>query len=161
MPNIYNSTSNSSIPESEKITEDWGDYKRLPEEISDCPLTRRLLLGADSVVHTPMLRAFETNESGMTKFSESMDPCFVGRKAAVLQNMQFAYADESTRRRMSNAVSSKPGRFEEEWAKLYRAPTIMRGKADLQDAALIVMSAKPELSISGKLLTRTSLAPFG
>ena len=161
MRNNHNSTSNSSIPEGEKKTEDWGDYKRLPEEIPDCPLTRRLLLGADSVVHTPRLRAFETNESGMTKISESMDPCFVGRKAAVLQNMQFAYADESTRRMMSNAANPKSGRFEEECAKLYRAPTIMRSKADLQDATLIVMSAKPELSISGELLTRTSLAPFG
>ena len=61
--------SNSSIPEGEKKTEDWGDYTRLPEEIPDCPLVRRFLLGADSVVHTSRLRAFETNESGMTKFS--------------------------------------------------------------------------------------------
>ena len=38
---------------------------------------------------------------------------------------------------------------------------IMRGNADLQDAALIVMNEKPELAISGKLLTRTALASFG
>ena len=37
----------------------------------------------------------------------------------------------------------------------------MRGKADLQEAALIVMSVKPELAISWKLVTRTALAPFG
>ena len=37
----------------------------------------------------------------------------------------------------------------------------IRGKAELQEAALIVMNEKPELAISGKLLTRTALAPFG
>ena len=31
----------------------------------------------------------------------------------------------------------------------------------MQEAALIVMSVKAELAISGKLLTRTALAPFG
>ena len=36
-----------------------------------------------------------------------------------------------------------------------------KGKADLQETALIVMNVKPELLISGKLLTRTALAPFG
>ena len=38
---------------------------------------------------------------------------------------------------------------------------IMRVKANLQEAALIVMNVKPELTISGSLLTRTALAPFG
>ena len=62
---------------------------------------------------------------------------------------------------MNNVATPKPGRFEEEWAKLDLAPTFMRGKTDLQEAALMVMSMKPELAISGKLLTRTALAPFG
>ena len=76
-----------------KETEDWSDYKSLPEEKPDFPLMRRILLGADSVVHTPRLRAFETNERRMAKFSELMDSCFVGRNAAALQYTQFAYAD--------------------------------------------------------------------
>ena len=62
---------------------------------------------------------------------------------------------------MNNAATPKPGRFEEEWTKLDLAPTVMRGKADLQESALIVMGVKPELAISGNLLTRTALAPFG
>ena len=66
----------------------------------------------------------------MAKFFESMDPCFVGRNAVVLHYTQFEYADESTRRRMSNASTSKSGRFEEEWAKWDLAITVMRGKAD-------------------------------
>ena len=33
--------------------------------------------------------------------------------------------------------------------------------ADLQEALLILMSVKPELLISWRLLTRTALAPFG
>ena len=90
-----------------------------------------------------------------------MDPCFVGRNDAVMQYTQFAFTDESTRKRKSNAATPKPARFKEEWAKLDLAPTVMRGKADLQEAALIVMSVKPELAKSGKLRTRTALAPFG
>ena len=142
-------------------TKGWGDCKKLPEEIPELPMIRRMLPGADSVVQTPRLRASETNKRRMAKFSEMMDTCFVGRNAAVMQYTQFAYTDESTRRRMTNAAIPKPGRFDEEWAKLDLAPMIMRGKADLQESALIVMSVKPELTISGKLLTRTALAPFG
>ena len=36
----------------------------------------------------------------------------------------------------------------------------MRGIADLQEAALIVPDVRPELVTTGKLLTRTALAPF-
>ena len=61
---------------------------------------------------------------------------------------------------MSNAATPKPESFEKEWAKLDLAPTVMRGKADLQEDALFVMSVNSELAISGKLLTRTALAPF-
>ena len=83
----------------------------------------------------------------------------MGKIAAVLLYNQFAYADESTRRRMNNAATPKPSRFEEEWTKLDLAPMVMRGKADLQEASLIVMGVKQELAVSGKMLTRTALAP--
>ena len=116
-----------------------------------------MLLEADSVVYNIRLRAFETIERRMAKFSESMDPCFRCRNVAVLQYTHFADVDES----MSSAATPKLGRFEEERAKLDLAPTIMRGKADLQEAALIVKTKIPELAITEKLLTRTALAPFG
>ena len=54
-------------------TKDWGDYRKVPEEISDFPLIKRMLLGADSVIQTPRLRAFETIERRMAKLSETMD----------------------------------------------------------------------------------------
>ena len=79
-------------------TKGWGDYKKLPEEILEFPLIRRMLLGAVSVVQTPRLRVFETNERRVAKFSETMDPCFLGRNAAVLQYTRFAYTDQATRR---------------------------------------------------------------
>ena len=62
---------------------------------------------------------------------------------------------------MSNAATPKPGRFEEEWKKSNLAPTVMRGTADLREATLIVMSVKPELAMSWKLLVRTALSPCG
>ena len=99
-------------------TKGWGDYKKLPEEIPELPLIRSMLLGAVSAVQTPRMGAFETNEKRMAKFSEMMDPCFIGRNVAVLQHTQFTYTDEATRRSMSNAMTPKPGRFDEEWAKL-------------------------------------------
>ena len=85
-----------------------------------------------------------------------MDPCFVGRNAAVVQ-----YTDEATMRRMNKKANPKPGRFVEEWAKLDLAPMIMRGKADLPEASLILTSVKPELTVGGTLQTRTLLAPEG
>ena len=59
---------------------------------------------------------------------------------------------------MSNAGTPKLVRFEEDRAKLELATTAMEGKTDLQEAALIVMNGRPELAITGKLLTRTALA---
>ena len=65
-------------------TKGWDVNKKLPEEIPEFPLIRSLLLGAISVVQTPRLRAFETIERRVAKLSETMDPCLVGRNAAVL-----------------------------------------------------------------------------
>ena len=98
-------------------TKGWGDYKKLPEETPDFSLIRRMLLRAVSAVQTPRMGAFETNERRRAKFSEMMDPCFIGRNVAVLQYTQFTYTDEATRRRMSNAATPKPGRFDDEWGK--------------------------------------------
>ena len=120
-----------------------------------------MLLGAVSAVQTPRMGAFETNERRMAEFSEMMDPCFNDRNVAVLQYTQFAYTDELTRRRMSNAGTPQPGRFDEEWAKLGLVPMIMRGKADLPESSLILTSVKPGVTVGGTLQTRTMLAPFG
>ena len=62
---------------------------------------------------------------------------------------------------MSNAATPIPETFEDEWAKLNLAPCAVRGRADLQEAALIMTIVRPELAITGELLTRTALAPFG
>ena len=127
-------------------TKGLGDYKKLPEEIPEFPLIRRMLLGAVSVVQTPRLRVFETNERRVAKFSETMDPCFVGRNVAVLQYTRFAYTDQATRRRISNAATPKPGRFDKEWAKLDLVPMRMRGRAELPEASLIL---KCETGVNG------------
>ena len=124
--------------------------KLIPEFL----LIRRMLLGADAVFQIPRLTAFEANE-------RRLDRCFVGRNAAVLQYTQFVYRDETTRTRMNNTASPKPGQFDEEWAKLDLAPMVMRGKADLPEASLILTSVKPELTMGGTLQTTTTLAPFG
>ena len=140
---------------------DWGDYEKLSEEIPEFPLIRRMLLGAVSIVQTPRLRAFETNERRLEKFVGTMDPYFVGRNAAVLQYTRFAYTDQATRRRINNAATPKPGGFDEEWARLDLAPMKMRGRTELPEASLILTSEKPELTVGGTLQTKTFLAPFG
>ena len=142
-------------------TKDWGDYKKLPEAIPEFPLIRRMSLGAVSVVQTPRLRAFETNERRVGNFVGTMDPYLVGRNAAVLQYTRFAYTDQATRRRISNAATPKPGKFDEEWTGLGLAPMRMRGRTELPEASLILTSVKQEMKVGGILQTRTFLAPFG
>ena len=142
-------------------TKDWGDYEKLPEEIPEFPLIRRMLLGAFSVVQTPRLRAFETNERRIGNFKGTMDPYFVGRNAAVLQYTRFAYTDQATRRRISNAATPKPGRFDEEWAGLHLAPMKMRGRTELPEASLNLTRVKSKLKVGGTLQARIFLAPFG
>ena len=142
-------------------TKDWGDYEKLPEEIPEFPLIRRMLLGAVSVVQTPRLRAFETNERREGKFVGTMDTYFVGRNTAVLQYTRFAYTDQATRRRISNAATPKREGFDKEWAGLGLAPMKMRGSTELSEASLILTSVKPELTVGGTLRTRVFLVPFG
>ena len=142
-------------------TKDWGDYEKLSEAIPEFPLIRRMLLGAVSVVQTPRLRAIETNERRAGNFMGTMDPYFVGRNAAVLQYTRFAYTDQATRRRISNAATPKPGKFDEEWTGLGLAPMRMRGRTELPEASLILTSVKQEMKVGGILQTRTFLAPFG
>ena len=137
-------------------TKDWGDYKKLPEAILEFPLIRRMLLGAVSVVQTPRMGAFEANERRVGNFVGTMDPYFVGRNAAVLQYTRFAYTDQATRRRISNAATPKPGRFDEEWKGLGLAPMRMRGRTELPEASLILTSVKKEMKVGGILQTRNS-----
>ena len=47
-----------------EATKGWDDYKKLSEEIPEFPLIRRMLLGADSVVQTPRLRALISMKVG-------------------------------------------------------------------------------------------------
>ena len=142
-------------------TKDWSDYEKLPEAIPEFPLIRRMLLGAVSVVQTPRLRAFETNERRIGQFVATMDTYFVGRNDAVLQYTRFAYTDQATRRRISNAANPNPGGFNKEWSGLGLAPMEMRGRTELPEASLILTSVKSELTVVGTLQTRNFLAPFG
>ena len=132
-----------------------GDNEKLPEAIPEFPRIRRMLLGAVSVVQTPRLRASETNERRVGNFEATMDTYFVGRNAAVLQYTRFAYTDQATRRRISNAATPKPR------AGLGLAPMRMRGRTELPEASLILTSVKSEMKKLGTLQTRTFLAPFG
>ena len=61
-------------------TKDWGNNRKQTKEISELPLIRRILVGADSVVQTTRLRAFETNKKRMAKFSETRDAVLRGQK---------------------------------------------------------------------------------
>ena len=97
----------ASYHKAKEETKEWGNCKKLPEKKPEFPLIRRMLLGADSVTQTPRLRASETNKRSMAKFPDTLDPCFVGINAAAMQYTQFAYTDESTRRRMTNAATPK------------------------------------------------------
>ena len=66
-------------------TENWNE-----EEIPEYPLMKRMLLGADSGVQSPRLRAYETDGRSYGRFSGSMDPVFVNSNAAMMQCTQFA-----------------------------------------------------------------------
>ena len=79
----------------------------------------------------------------------------------MLQYTRFAYTDQATRRRISNAATPKPGGFDKEWSGLGLALMKMRGRTELPEASLILTSVKPELTVVGTLQTRNFLAPFG
>ena len=71
----------------------------------------------------------------------------------MLQYTRFAYTDQATRRRISNAATPKPGAFDAEWAELHLAPRRMRGRAELPEASLIFNSVKQGLTVGGTFRT--------
>ena len=92
-----------------KETEDWNDFEKLPEKISEYPLIRRLLLGADSVVQSPPNWA---RKKLMRDGRDILSLCqwiFV-RNAAVMQDTHcYTYLEEWTKRRLSNAATHETG----------------------------------------------------
>ena len=142
-------------------TKDWGDYKKLPEAIPEFPLIRRMLLGAVSVVQTPRLRAFETNERRVGNFMGTMDPYFVGEKCRrVKVHTICIHGSSDEKANKQRRYSQSPGRFDEEWKGLGLAPMRMRGRTELPEASLILTSVRKEMKVGGVLQTRTFLAPF-
>ena len=85
---------------------------------------------------------------------ETMDPYFVGGNAAVLQ-----YTRLTTRMRISNAATPKPGAFDAEWAELNLTPMRMRERAELPEASLILNSVKQGLTVGGTLQRELSWHP--
>ena len=78
----------------------------------------------------------------------------------MLQYTRFAYTDQATRRRISNAAAPKPGAFDTEWAELDLAPMRMRGRAELPEASLILNSETGDNS--GRNVADENLpGPFG
>ena len=55
-----------------KATETWNGFRRLPEEMPEYPLIRRILAGTEAVVQTPRMGASETNERRISAFSASI-----------------------------------------------------------------------------------------
>ena len=79
----------------------------------------------------------------------------------MLQLTQLVYVNEKTKRKMSNNVAiPKPGRSKQK-AKLDLMPSILRGKVDLQETALIILNVRSELATTEKLLTQNSLPTNG
>ena len=92
-------------------TKGWGDYKKLPEEITDFPLIRRMLLGADSVVQTPRLR----KESGKILRDDgilfSIALRFVAKRSALGSGVTAPYGkiDDLGRVEISQETMKKTG----------------------------------------------------
>ena len=107
---------NAAYHKVREATEGWGDYKKLPEEIPEFSLMRRMLLGAVSAVQTPRLTAFEANEEEWRIFRKGWIHVFWAEIPQCYSTRTYST------RRISHAATPKPGKFDKEWGKLDLAP---------------------------------------
>ena len=103
--------------------QEWLSGSRpLPDQCPRYPPIRRILLGVTSPIIAPRIRAARDAERRMLKWSEGMEPRFIGWKVAAAHTFDFTFADAWSRKKIKSPPSRRPGVSAEVWNGEY-APT--------------------------------------
>ena len=94
----------------------------LPDQCPRYPPIRRMLLGVTSPIIAPRIGAARDAEKRMLKWSEGMEPRFIGWNVAAAHTFDFSFPDAWSRKKIKALPSRRPEVSAEMWNEVY-SPT--------------------------------------
>ena len=128
----------------------------LPDQCPRYPPIRRMLLGVTSAIIAPRIGAARDAEKRMLKWSEGMEPRFIGWNVAAAHTFDFS----GSRKKIKALPSRRPEVSAETWNEVY-SPTDDLSRLKWSGEVKVVMMEVAKESRGGSYITIEDLAPHG
>ena len=132
----------------------------LPDQCPRYSPIRRMLLGVTSPITAPRIGAARDAEKRMLKWSEGMEPRFIGWNVAAAHTFDFSFPDAWSRKKIKALPSRRPEVSAEMWNEVY-TPTDDLSRLKWSGEAKVVMLEVARESRGGSYITIEDLAPHG
>ena len=132
----------------------------LPDQCPRYPPIRRMLLGVTSPIIPPRIGAARDAEKIMLKWSEGMEPRFIGWNVAAAHTFDFSFPDAWSRKKIKALPSRRPEVSAEMWNEVY-SPTDDLSRVKWSGEVKVVMMEVAKDSRGGSYITIEDLAPHG
>ena len=132
----------------------------LPDQCPRYPPIRRMLLGVTSPIIAPRIGAARDAEKRMLKWSEGMEPRFIGWNVAAAHTFDFLFPDAWSRKKIKALPSRRPEVSAEMWNEVY-SPTDDLSRLKWSGEVKVVMLEVAKESRGGSYITIEDLAPHG
>ena len=132
----------------------------LPDQCPRYPPIRRMLLGVTSPIIAPRIGAARDAEKRMLKWSEGMEPRFIGWNVAAAHTFDFSFPDAWNRKKIKALPSRRPEVSAEMWNEVY-SPTNDLSRLKWSGEVKVVMLEVAKKSRGGSYITIEDLAPYG
>ena len=132
----------------------------LPDQCPRYPPIRRMLLGVTSPIIAPRIGAARDAEKRMLKWSEGMEPRFIGWNVAAAHTFDFSFPDSWSRKKIKALPSRRPEVSAEMWKEVY-SPTDDLSRLKWSGEVKVVMLEVAKESRGGSYITIEDLAPHG
>ena len=132
----------------------------LPDQCPRYPPIRRMLLGVTTPIIAPRIGAARDAEKRMLKWSEGMEPRFIGWNVAAAHTFDFSFPDAWSRKKIKALPSRRPEVSAEMWNEVY-SPTDDLSRLKWSGEVKVVMLEVAKESRGGSYITVEDLAPHG
>ena len=132
----------------------------LPDQCPRYPPIRRILLGVTSPIIATRIGAARDAEKRMLKWSEGMEPRFIGWNVAAAHTFDFSFPDAWSRKKIKALPSRRPEVSAEMWNEVY-TPTVDLSRLKWSGEVKVVMLEVAKESRGGSYITIEDLAPRG
>ena len=132
----------------------------LPGQCPRYPPIRRMLLGVTSPIIAPRIGAARDAEKRMLKWSEGMEPRFIGWIVEAAHTFDFSFPDAWSRKKIKALPSRRPEVSAEMWNEVY-SPTDDLSRLKWSGEVKVVMMEVAKESRGGSYITIEDLAPHG